>query len=161
MAMREKARLVATMMAAAALLAGPVGGPLQAQVPFAYEYAVKVVCGPLSARADAPLAGGRYFTAINVHNPGARVDLRRKVAVAGRGEPGRISTFEMMRLESDQALEIDCPLITRQASADWVQGFVVIQSTRELDIVAVYTVAARDNVVTALDMERVPARPMP
>ena len=40
-----------------------------------------------------------------------------------------------------------------------MQGFLVIQSTRELDIVAVYTVAARDNVVTTLEMERVPPRP--
>ena len=63
-------------------MAGSAGGPARAQVPFAYEYAVKVMCGGLAARADSPLAGGRYFTAVNVHNPGNRVDLRRKVAAS-------------------------------------------------------------------------------
>ena len=156
-----KASLWTGLLAGVTLAAGLGGGPASAQVPFAYEYAVKVMCGGLAARADAPLAGGRYYTAVNVHNPGNRDDLRRKVAVANRGEAGRVSNFEMMRLGPDEALEIDCALITRQAGTDWVQGFLVIQSTRELDIVAVYAVAARDNIVTTLETERVPPRRMP
>lgn len=156
-----RTKLLTGLFAGAAVMVGMACGPARAQVPFAYEYAIKVMCGGFATRADSPLAGGRYYTAVNIHNPGNRVDLRRKVATANRGEAGRVSTFEMMRLGPDEALEIDCALITRQAGTDWVQGFLVIQSTRELDIVAVYTVAARDNIVTTLEMERVPPRRMP
>jgi hypothetical protein len=131
-------------------------GPASAQVQFVYEYAVKVVCGKLDQNSDI-LAGGRYYTAVNVHNPGKTTSFRRKVAVAGPGEAGRVSTFQTMRLRNDEALEIDCRLIHRQADAEWVKGFVVIQSSQELDVVAVYTTSNGD-FATAFHTERVPVR---
>jgi len=147
--------LAASAVAVAAAL--PLG-PASAQVPFVFEYAAKVVCGRLSAESDI-LAGGRYYTAVNVHNPGRTATLRRKVAVAGPGEAGRVSRFEVMRLRNDEALEIDCRLIQRQAETEWVKGFLVIQSSHELDVVAVYTTANRDG-VNSFHTERVPMRRM-
>jgi hypothetical protein len=133
--------------------------PAQAQVQFGFEYAAKVVCGRLSEESGI-LAGGRYFTAVNVHNPGRTATLRRKVAVAGPGEAGRVSSFQTMRLRNDEALEIDCKLIQRQADTEWVKGFLVIQSSHELDVVAVYTTSSGAG-VNSFHTERVPMRRMP
>ena len=71
----------------------------------------------------------------------------------------------MIRLNAelgpDEALEIDCPDISKLAHTDagFLKGFVVIESEVELDVVAVYTAAGRDEQVETLHTERVPARP--
>lgn len=121
-----------------------------------YEYAVKFVCGDPVAPVVAP---GRYFTAINVHNPGQLpVLFRKKVAVALPGERvGPVSQFYEARLMSNEALEIDCPDILEHAhQAGFLKGFVVIESPMELDVVAVYS-AGHPNVET-LDIDRVHPR---
>jgi hypothetical protein len=146
-------------IAAALGLAAAIGAaPAHAQQQrFLYEYAVKVVCGKQARDSDI-LAGGRYHTAVNVHNPGkATASFRRKVAIAGPGEAGRVSGFVDMRLRSDEALEVDCRLVHRQADAEWVKGFLVIQSSQELDVVAVYTTSNGD-FATSFHTERVPVR---
>jgi hypothetical protein len=127
------------------------------------QYAVKFVCGKSAGDVVAP---GVYFTAINVHNPtNEEVRFRKKVAVALPGEqPGPISEFSEAKLAPDQALEIDCPDIFRHAStpeeepADFLKGFVVIESDVDLDVVAVYTAAGRNEQVVTLDVERVSPR---
>lgn len=152
--LRRIVPIAATLGIAATISAAPA----HAQQPrYLHEYAVKVVCGKQDPSSDI-LAGGRYFTAVNVHNPRkATAILRRKVAIAGPGEPGRVSGFVDMRLRSDEALEIDCRLVHRQADAEWVKGFLVIQSTQELDVVAVYTTSNGD-FATSFHTERVPVR---
>lgn len=127
------------------------------------QYAVKFVCGKSSGEVVAP---GVYYTAINVHNPANQeVRFRKKVAVALPGEqPGPVSEFSEAKLAPDQALEIDCPDILRHAStpeeepADFLKGFVVIESDVELDVVAVYTATGRGEQVVTLDVERVSPR---
>jgi hypothetical protein len=123
----------------------------------AFEYAVKFVCGKSAGRVVAP---GIYFTAINVHNPtGAVVVFKRKVATALPGEGGQVTPFAEARLKPDQALEIDCPEILRQAgNQDFLKGFTVIVSTVELDVVAVYTAAGATGRVETMHVERFPAR---
>src|SRR3954451_5098852 len=123
------------------------------------QYAVKFVCGRSEGEIVAP---GFYFTAINVHNPLYRdVRFRVKVAVGLPGlESGPVSKFHDARLGPDGALEIDCPDVHKLAEyeADFMKGFVVIESATELDVVAVYTAADRDGQVKTLDIERVPER---
>ncbi len=123
------------------------------------QYAVKFVCGKSAGGIVAP---GTYFTAINVHNPlYTDVRFRVKVAVGLPGlKPGPVSKFHAARLGPDEALEIDCPDIHKLAehSAEFMKGFVVIESETELDVVAVYTAAGRDGQVETLHTERVPAR---
>lgn len=127
------------------------------------QYAVKFVCGKSTGEVVAP---GVYYTAINVHNPtNEEVRFRKKVAVAlPREQPGPVSEFSEAKLGPDQALEIDCPDILRHAStpeeepADFLKGFVVIESDVELDVVVVYTAAGRDKQVETLDIERVSPR---
>lgn len=124
-----------------------------------YQYAAKFVCGKSEGRVAAP---GTYFTAVNVHNPGRDATrLAVKVAIALPGlQAGPVSGFRDAELGPDEALEIDCPDISRLAESkeDFLKGFVVIESESELDVVAVYTAASRDEHVETLHSERVPAR---
>lgn len=124
------------------------------------EYAVKIVCGT----PDRPaLAAGAYFTAVNVHNPGAEsVRFRQKLALTLPGQqPGPISPFWDSALRPDQALEIDCTDMFRrsQSRTRFIKGFLVIQSASDLDVVGVYTAAPSPRAtVTALEIEQVPGR---
>jgi hypothetical protein len=123
------------------------------------QYAVKFVCG---RSAGAVVAPGVYWTAINVHNPtDADVTFRKKVAIALPHEtPGRVSPFTDAKLGPDEALEIDCEDIHRLADdpADFLKGFVVIESKVELDVVAVYTAAGATDQIETLHTERVAPR---
>ncbi|RMG55008.1 MAG: hypothetical protein D6723_03645 [Acidobacteria bacterium] len=123
------------------------------------QYAVKFVCGKSDGDVVAP---GQYFTAINVHNPTEKaISFLKKFAVALPGErPGPVSPFFGARLGGDQALEIDCSDIFERvpARADFVKGFVIIESDVELDVVAVYTAAGATGAVETLDIERISPR---
>jgi hypothetical protein len=125
----------------------------------AFQYAAKFVCGKSAGEVVAP---GVYFTAVNVHNPTyTAIRFRIKIAVALPGvKPGPVSKFFDAKLGPDQALEIDCRDIFEHAEtkADFLKGFVVIESDVELDVVAVYTAAGRDGQVETLHTERVPPR---
>ena len=132
---------------------------VKGQVP---EFAVKLICNVPDRPALAP---GRYFTAINVHNPAPQaVKLQFKIAQTLPGvTPGAVSQFFPAVLRADQALEIDCTDVARHLDlgGKFVKGFVVIQnlSGSDLDVVGVYTVAqATDGRVVALEIERVPVR---
>jgi hypothetical protein len=112
--------------------------------------------------ANGPaLAPGRYYTAINVHNPSREgVPFRRKFALTAPGEaPGMIYPFSSHKLGPDQALEFDCDAF-RRLRLRFAKGFAVIQSPVELDVVAVYTASGVADSVRTLHMERVPFRPM-
>ncbi len=125
----------------------------------ALQYAAKFVCGKSAGEVVAP---GVYFTAVNVHNPTyTAIRFRIKIAVALPGlKPGPVSKFFDAKLGPDQALEIDCPDIFKYAEteADFLKGFVVIESDVELDVVVVYTAAGRDGQVETLHTERVSPR---
>jgi hypothetical protein len=121
-----------------------------------YQYAVKFVCGKSDGGVVAP---GQYWTAINVHNPTGRgIRFQKRIAVALPSEqPGPVSRFFNARLGPYEALEIDRDDIFKHAEAttDFLKGFVVIQSNVELDVVAVYTAAGKDQLVETLHTERV------
>jgi hypothetical protein len=113
-----------------------------------FQYAVKIVCGEVVAQngVATPVAPGRYWTAINIHNPAICQDahFRWKVAIANPVEPGPISAFQRpITLQPDRAVEIDCPQVMQafpqQPSLRFVKGYVVIESDVELDVVAVYS----------------------
>jgi|GEM_PF-798649 len=136
-----------------------------------FQYAVKVVQGsPPSLTPQSFIAPGRYFTAINAHNPSTckTVKFRWKVALtdAGGRHDSRISAFQQISLRPDEAVEIDAPDIAKVIQIplpDFVKGFVVIESPCELDVVAVYTVLpaqgpTQQSGVVAFHTERVPAR---
>jgi hypothetical protein len=154
-------------LALVSMLLPPLSSSTSArQANLVFEYAVKFVCGPVPATATAGVvAPGRYFTAINVHNPQTQtVSFRKKVAVAlPKQQPGPVSQFVAATLGPDQAFEIDCPDIRDilgpvPINTAFLKGFVVIQSPVELDIVAVYTASGSTGQVETLHTERVPPR---
>ncbi len=126
-----------------------------------FQYAVKFVCGKSDGTVVAP---GKYFTAINVHNPtDTGIVLTKKFAIALPGEkPGPVSQFFKTKLGPDEAFEIDNRDIFEHTDtrADFLKGFVVIKSKVELDVVAVYTAAGATGQVETLHVEYVsPRRP--
>jgi photosystem II stability/assembly factor-like uncharacterized protein len=157
----------------------------------ALQYAAKLVCGPvekekgwvhdLFGKKDKDkkgkngdendkddeerggwLANGRYYTAINVHNPTERpAAIRLKVATAlADGKPGPISRYLDVRLGPDEVISINCSEVRRllQTKEEFLDGFAVLESDVELDVVAVYTAAGEHGDVQTMHTERVPAR---
>jgi hypothetical protein len=145
----------------------------QVQVPTTpvFEYAAKFVCG--NNGTNRPLTMGSYATAVNVHYPGDPQQFRPhqfrwKLAIAPPGGMGGVITkFETVSLKNDQAADFDCDLIDKVLVKNvgstlhpMKTGFLVIQSSRELDVVAVYTSGPRNQggQTTGIHTERVPAR---
>ena len=124
-----------------------------------FQYAAKFVCGKSDGRVVAP---GNYWTAINVHNPSAsRIVFQKKFAIGLPNEKaGPVSELFRAVLNPDEALEIDREDIFRHSplQADFLKGFVLIESAHELDVVSVYTAAAVDGQVQTLELERVAPR---
>lgn len=132
-----------------------------------YEYPVKFLCGRSNAPLlEAPVAPGRYFTAVNIHNPdlGEARTFWYKVAVAEpKLQPGVITKFVRVTLEADRAVELDCPTIRRRIQDEELfhKGFVVLVGEKPVDVVAVYTTASREGTleeIETMDIERVKPR---
>jgi hypothetical protein len=163
-------RIANALAIALAVIALAASGA-HAQVPYKFEYAAKYVCGLSATPAGAPpgltpVAPGYYYTAINVHNPSTteRNQIQKRFVIALPAENvGRKSGFTQEDLRADDAMEIDCPDIAKHLDVGVVKfakGFVIIRSTAELDIVAVYTAATSPSgPVVSMTTERVPKRP--
>ncbi|MEA3051515.1 MAG: hypothetical protein QOG72_418 [Sphingomonadales bacterium] len=151
--------------AATAQPAPPPQGP---ELPL--EYAAKYVCGtnPLQGAVTTLAAAGNYYTAVNIHNPFKANKVTYKVALAPQGKPGPMTGFQpVFPLSYDQAMDVDCRLIRARLQQSgipvpangFITGFLVIESSRELDVVAVYTAAPTPgNQVSSIHTERVPVR---
>src|SRR3954452_7875705 len=93
-----------------------------------FQYAAKFVIGTSNGQILAP---GRYFTAINVHNPRtATVNFTKRFAIARPNEQaGPLSASFTATLPGLRALEIDTLDIhqrTGTAPGTFVKGFVII-----------------------------------
>jgi hypothetical protein len=124
-----------------------------------HHYAAKFVCGRSAGDAVAP---GEYFTAINVHNPLTAVTTMTEtlsVALPGR-RPGPLAGTLRTRLGQGRSMEIDCQDILARVPirADFVKGFVALQSAAEVDVVAVYSARQSKGEVQTLDIERIAPR---
>src|SRR6185436_17979746 len=100
---------------------------------------------------------GVYQTAVNIHNPNPQVArLRKKLAVRS----GEISAFVDGQLKPDETTSVDCSQVQNFGIAfiHGFEGFLVIESTLSLDVVAVYTAGARGGEVASIDVEHVPER---
>jgi hypothetical protein len=156
-------RLITLGLSLSLLLIVPLSGAVtsqgSAQTNTLNQYAAKFVCGKTDGGLAAP---GQYFTIINVHNPSpnARVNFRKKFALGERDEKvGRKTRFWPASLNADEVMGIDCPNIYKHTGipeGTFIEGYAVIESRAELDVVSVYT-AGREHVET-LHTERVPSR---
>jgi hypothetical protein len=136
------------------------------------QYAAKMVCGLQKDPDGMQLVRGFYGTAINIHNPGERpVVFTKKLALTfppREQKPGKIIPIAKHELAPDEALEVDCDDVRREAFGgqfpdSFIKGFIVIESEGELDVTAVYTAAGLDpdskvTSVTSIDVDRVLGR---
>jgi hypothetical protein len=147
---------------------------------FRFQYAAKFSCGSVPAGVRAPVVQGQYATAVAIHNPQKKdITLRKKVALVfppGGQNPGQISAFITEKLTPDQALEVSCQEIPSTFSfpgpvtGSFVQGFLVIETTRSVDVTATYSAgpglggsaptpaATTTSSVATVDVERIKER---
>jgi hypothetical protein len=152
-------KMVATVFGCIVLVSGASEARSQSA-----QYAAKYVCGVPSSQSGAGIvAPGAYFTSINVHNPNKEaVDIEKifDVALPSEQQGGRIAVPVKASLKPQEAFEIECADIIRHLDQNpklfW-KGFVTLQSSAPLDVVAVYTAAASAaGPVVAFHTERVP-----
>jgi hypothetical protein len=131
-----------------------------AAVRHRFQYAAKFLCTaniPGTSQTTTALLPGVYQTAVNIHNPNRQTAyIRKKLAVAS----GEISKFVEQKLEPDAATRVDCESI-RDFDIHLIhgfEGFLVVESTASLDVVAVYTAGPRGGEVASIDVEQVPER---
>jgi hypothetical protein len=154
-------------------------GPEELSTPtppaLAYKYSAKLVCGKPKGTCDdcddccnpnaRMVAPGAYYTSINVHNLAERTaTLRMTVSLAELdGKPGRVSRPAGAKLEAGQSAQVDCAQVSKLAdvSPQFHEGFLVIESDVDLDVVGVYTAAGASGKVETMEIERVPARKEP
>ncbi|MEA2898685.1 MAG: hypothetical protein QOJ84_4300 [Bradyrhizobium sp.] len=157
---------------AAALLVAVSSSPADAQIKTSVQYAVKTLCtlfGDIGF-GDA-MAPGRYRTLINIHNPTEKkIEVARKFALAGKpGDPlgsFSVTPYKAFTLGPDQAVAYNCfdvanffcPINGICVDFTAIDGFLVINSAEELDVVAVYSGNPKGGEVSTLDTETVAAR---
>lgn len=127
---------------------------------FRFQYAAKILCTsniPGTSQTTGSVLPGNYNTVVNIHNPGTQtVRLRQKVATALG-----ISKYFPSQLKSDEATRVDCTKITQGFGLTFIhgaEGFLVIESSHSLDVIAVYTAGKRGGEVESIDVEQVQER---
>jgi hypothetical protein len=134
---------------------------------FAFQYAVKFLCTaniPGTSQTTTSLLPGTYETVVNIHNPNSRkAAFRMKLALstATQVDPPIISGFINETLKPDQATKVDCSRIGEFGLhlIHGFEGFLVIESTLSLDVVAVYTAApVGGSGVESMDVEYIRER---
>jgi len=136
-----------------------------------YQYSVKVLCSLLLPHQDGSLARGTYRTVVNIHNPTDKeITIVEKVALADQlgTEPGPFSVtpFRKTRLAPDGAVQVSCgniagffcPINGVCVDFAFLDGFFVIKSPVELDVVGVYTARHTEGDVETIDVETVQGR---
>ncbi|MBI4288408.1 MAG: hypothetical protein HY671_08290 [Chloroflexi bacterium] len=142
--------------------------------PSSYIYSVKIVCGTVTPpgpkpalstlRDPAPVIPGLYRTAINIHNFWEKeTAFLQKVAIAlPQDQPrGPVTKKVGAKLGPNGAVEVDCYNIvailegTASAKAEFLKGFLVIESPVELEVTAVYTAEELEEKGIRTDVERV------
>jgi hypothetical protein len=126
--------------------------------PWPFQYAAKFVCGKVGE--PGVLAVGNYDTSVNIHNPSySPLEFRFKLAEAKGGGDGQVHEFRPGTMGPDGAQYIGCKLIREIYGASLappIDGFLVIECTRSLDVVAVYTTNDIEHKgVPAIAVERV------
>lgn len=126
---------------------------------FAFQYAVKFICTsniPGTSQTTAALLPGTYMTAVNIHNPHDReVKMQKKLA-----SPVQISDYIPGSLKPDGVERVVCDQIQdfKIQSIHGFEGFLVIESTHSLDVVAVYTAGKTGGNVVSIDVKAIKER---
>ncbi len=139
----------------------PDGGGGTKPPPKDFQYATKIVCG--AATQSDIISHGDYRTVVNVHNPLEKtVVYIRKVALAALVNGEMISGFTTAPIGPDGTVALTCKdfrAMSGQATG-LIDGYFVIQSKTELDVVGYYTGGTGALGVSTLHLDRVPYRPV-
>jgi hypothetical protein len=143
-----------------------VGGSVAVEtVPFVKAdselvYAAKFLCGTIQRAAGSPqlpdrsrdtaavLVPGTYMTSVNIQNPWAQTVSFRKLLVEANPQQaarGRVTEAGIDTLRPSEGLHVDCWDISSRLrwrgrlDSQFVEGFVVLRSPRELQVTGVYS----------------------
>jgi hypothetical protein len=126
---------------------------------YTYQYAVKLICTaniPGTSQTSDGLLPGVYETTVNIHNPNENTaKIRKKLA-----HPTQISKFKNSEIKPDGAERFVCRNI-QDFGITFIhgfEGFLVIESTMSLDVIAVYTAGGRGGEVSTIDVEQIKER---
>jgi uncharacterized repeat protein (TIGR01451 family) len=123
-----------------------------------YDYAAKFVCGSQASPTDMRLARGWYATTVNVHNPNDEVvTVFSKLALSHPSQGnkgGETKPFRFSELGYDQVVGLECDEVRRSVFSGefptpYIEGFLVVQSPRSLDVTGLYSSANLDGHDTA------------
>lgn len=133
-----------------------------------YQYATKVACSLMLPHQDGTLAKGTYRTTVNIHNPtNKKITIAAKVALATQfgSEPGPfdVTPFKGATIQPDGAVGVNCfdiagyfcPINGVCVDFAFLEGFLVVKSPVQLDVVGVYTARHTDGEVESIDVETV------
>lgn len=127
---------------------------------YRFQYAVKFICTanvPGTSQTTDAFVPGAYQTAVNIHNPQNRlVKMRKKIA-----SPIEISKYFSFSLKPDAVDRITCSQLSDFGVhlIHGFEGFLVIESTHSIDVVAVYTAGGtHQGQVTSMDVEQIKER---
>ena len=135
--------------------------------PDVFLYAAKIICVPHFGPASPALMPGKYRTAVNVHNPWDQpAHIEKWVTLSPpQGQPPVTGDKISGTVQPWASFDVACPYFRDEfglpegAKVPGGKGFMVIQSDRELDVVAVYTSRTEtpnsNGVGTSIDVERV------
>jgi hypothetical protein len=129
------------------------------RTPYKFQYAVKFICTaniPGTSQTTDAFVPVIYQTAVNIHNPQTiAIKFRKKIA-----SPLGISKYFDDVLKPDEVKRITCSQI-QDFGITFIhgfEGFLVIDSTLSLDVVAVYTAGGRGEQVSSIDVEQIKER---
>ena len=127
--------------------------------PYKFQYAVKFICTaniPGTSQTSDAVVPGSYQTAVNIHNPqNIVIKLRKKIA-----SPIGISKYFDGALKPDEVERVVCSQIGSFGLhlIHGFEGFLVIESTHSLDVVAVYTAEGNNQGVSTMAVEQIRER---
>src|SRR4029453_5491114 len=125
-----------------------------------FQYAAKFICGRFPE--GGIVSAGLFFTLFNVRNPSRTKSVaftKKFVHALPFEKSGKVTRVFQASLAPDAAMLIDCDNVYAHSAIFTqtpIEGYVVINSPVELDVVSVYTAGARE--VQTLHTERVPFR---
>lgn len=131
---------------------------------YGFQYAVKFICTSTipGTSQTSSFPPGSYETVVNIHNPNSRAaGFRMKIAASTSTnlDTPIISEFIKEKLKPDQATGVSCNRLQEFGLhlIHGFEGFLVIESSMSLDVVAVYTAAFKGGVVS-MDVEYIRER---
>src|SRR5665647_1156317 len=126
---------------------------------YKFQYAAKFICTaniPGTSQTTDAFVPGSYQTVVNIHNPqNNAIKVRKKIA-----SPIEISEYFGTIMKPDAVERTTCAQLGDFGVhlIHGFEGFLVIESSHSLDVVAVYTAAGNQGQVSSMDVEQIKER---